>query len=83
MRLLDLVEEEHRVGPPAHRLGELPALLEADVAGGRADEPRDRVLLHVLAHVEADHRLLVVEQELRERFREEGLTDAGRTEEQE
>ncbi len=30
--LLDLVEQHHRVGPAAHRLGELAALLVADVA---------------------------------------------------
>ena len=36
--LLDLVEQHHRVGPAAHRLGELAALVVADVAGRRADE---------------------------------------------
>jgi len=41
VRLLDLVEEEHAVRPAAHRLGQLPALAEADVAGRRADEARD------------------------------------------
>ena len=40
-------------------------------------------LLHVLAHVDADHRVLVVEQELGERPGELGLADAGRAEEQE
>src|SRR6185503_3427464 len=30
-----------------------PVRSETDVAGRRADEPRHRVLLHVLAHVEA------------------------------
>jgi hypothetical protein len=34
-----------RVRPAAHRLGELAALLVADVAGRRADQPGDRVLL--------------------------------------
>ena len=47
-----------RVRAPAHGLGELAALLVADVAGRRADEPRDGVLLHVLGHVDADHRVL-------------------------
>ena len=40
--LLDLVEQHDGVGPAAHRLGELAALLVADVAGRRADEPRRR-----------------------------------------
>ena len=70
-------------GPPPHRLGELPALLVADVAGRRADQARDRVLLAVLAHVDADHRPLVVEQELGQRLGQLGLADAGRPEEQE
>ena len=41
------------------------------------------MLLGVLAHVDADDRALVVEQEVRQRLGELGLTDAGRTEEQE
>ena len=42
MRLLDLVEQHHAVGPPPHRLGQLAALFVADVAGRRADQPRRR-----------------------------------------
>ncbi len=83
VRLLDLVEEDHRVGPAPHRLGELAALLVADVAGGRADQPRDGVLLHVLGHVEPHHGLLVVEEELGQRPRRLGLPDAGGAEEDE
>ena len=83
VRLLDLVEQHHGVRPAAHGLGELAALLVADVAGRRADQPRHRVLLHVLAHVDADHRLLGVEQELRQRPGQLGLADAGGPEEQE
>ena len=78
VRLLDLVEEDHAVRPAPHRLGELAALLVADVARRRADQARDGVLLHVLGHVDADHRLLVVEEELGERARQLGLADAGR-----
>ena len=40
VRLLDLVEQHDGVRAAAHGLGELPALLVADVAGRRADEPR-------------------------------------------
>ena len=39
VRLLDLVEQDHLVRPPPDRLGQLAALLVADVAGWRADEP--------------------------------------------
>jgi hypothetical protein len=81
--LLDLVEEDDAVGTAAHGLGELAALLVADVAGRRADQARDRELLHVLAHVDAHDVALVVEQELGERLGELGLADAGGAEEQE
>ena len=40
--LLDLVEQHDRVGPAADGLGELAALLVADVAGRRADQARRR-----------------------------------------
>ena len=83
VRLLDLVEEHDRVRLAAHGLGELAALVVADVAGRRADQPRDRVLLHVLGHVDLDHRVLVAEQELGERARELGLPHARRAEEDE
>ncbi len=83
MRFLDLVEEDDRVGTAADGLGELPALVVADVARGRADEAGDRVLLHVLRHVDAHHRLLVVEEEFGQRPRQLGLADAGRSHEQE
>ena len=46
---LDLVEQHHLVGPPPHRLGQHAAFLIADIARRRADQPRDRVLLHELA----------------------------------
>ena len=81
--LLDLVEQDHRVRAPADRFGELAALVVADVPGRCPDQPRDRVLLGVLAHVDPDHRPLVVEQELGQRLGQLGLADTGRAEEQE
>ena len=83
VRLLELVEEEHRVRPPPHRLGELAALVVADVAGRRADEPRDRVALRELGHVEAGERGVGVEEELGQRLRELRLADAGGPDEEE
>ena len=64
MRLFDFVEEDDRVGTAAHGLGQLAAFVVADVARRRADEASHGVLLHVLAHVDAHHGLLVVEEEL-------------------
>ena len=57
VRLLDLVEEDEAVGLAADGVGELAAVVVADVAGRGADEPRDVVLLHELGHVELDHGL--------------------------
>ena len=81
--LLDLVEQDDRVRLAAHGLGELAALVVADVARRRADEPGHGVLLHVLRHVDLDHRVLVAEQELGERARQLGLADARGAEEDE
>ena len=83
MRLLDLVEQHHLIGPPPHRFGERAALVIADIARRRADQPRHRMLLHVFGHVEADHRGLVVEQIFGQRLGQLGLADAGRAQEHE
>jgi hypothetical protein len=78
--LLDLVEEQHAVRVLVDRVGEQAALIEADVAGRRADQPRHRVLLHVLRHVEAEE---LDAQGLGELLGQLGLADAGRPGEQE
>ena len=39
VRLLDLVEQDDRVWLAPHRLGQLTAVLVADVAGRRPDQP--------------------------------------------
>ena len=77
MGLLDFVEEHHAIGTTAHGFREIAALVIADVAGGCADQPGDRVLLHELAHVEAHDGLLVIEEELGEGPRGLGLAHAG------
>ena len=65
VRLLDLVEQDDAVRLAAHDLGELAALVVADVAGRRADEAGHGVLLHVLAHVDLHEVVLVAEEEVR------------------
>src|SRR5919112_6294421 len=57
--LLDLVQEQDRVGTPANRLRKLAGLLVADVAWGSADEPTDRVPLLELTHIYSHHRRLL------------------------
>ncbi len=81
MSLFDFVEEHHSIGPPAHGLGELAGFLVTDVSRRRANQSRDGVLLLVLRHVNPDHRLLIVEQEFRQRAADLGFADACRTQE--
>ena len=76
MRLLDLVEQHHRVRVAAHGLGELAALLMSHVARGRTDELGDLVLAAELGHVKADERIFAAEQVLGERLGELGLAGA-------
>ena len=52
MRLLDLIEQQDTVRIFRNRLGQQPALIEADVARRRTDQPRNRMPLHILGHVE-------------------------------
>ena len=83
VRLFDFVEENHAVRPTTYRFRQLTAFVIADVAWRRTNQTADGVLLHVLGHVDAHHRLLVVEQEFGERSRQFGFTDTGRAEEDE
>ena len=83
--LLDEIEKEKhdRVRAPAHRFGELAPFFVPDVSGRRADQARDGVFFLILAHVDANHGLLVVKEKLGERPRQLGFADPGRTEEDE
>ena len=81
--LLDLVQQQHRVGAAPHGLGQVATLVVAHVAGRRPDEAGDRVPLLELAHVHADEGLLVVEHELRQGPAELGLAHAGGAQEDE
>ena len=76
MRLLDLVEQQDRVRMLVDAVGEQAALVEADIARRCADQPRDRVPLHVFRHVEADQLDAERGGQLLGHL---GLADAGRT----
>src|SRR2546429_6922280 len=71
---LDFVKKDDGIQMTSHLLGELAAFFIANVAWRRANQPRDTVLLHVLAHVDADHQLLVVEKKFRQSTRSEEHT---------
>ena len=75
MRLLDLVEQEYAVRLLGDRLGQLPSLVETDIARWRANQPRHGVTLHVFGHVEAQQ---FVAQAVSELLGDFGLANAGR-----
>jgi hypothetical protein len=79
MRLLDLVEQQHAMRMLVDAVGQQAALVEADIAGRRADQARDGVALHVFRHVEAQQFDAERGGELLGDF---GLADAGRAGEQ-
>ena len=64
MRLLNLIKQNHRIRTPPHRLGQLPALFVADIPRRRANQPRNRMPLHVLRHINANQRVFVIEKEI-------------------
>ena len=83
MGFFDFVEEHHREWLAPNGLGELSALFVAHIAGGRTHQTTDRVLFHVLRHVQADHCGFVAEQELGECLCKLGLAYAGWAQEDE
>ena len=79
VRLLDFVEQQHAMRMLIDAVGQQPALVEADIAGRRADQPRNGVALHVFRHVEADQ---LDAERSRKLLGDLGLADAGRAREQ-
>ena len=76
VRLLDFVQQDHRVGLPPNGLGKRTGIFVANVTRRRTDEPRYGKLLHILAHVHADQGRGIGEQELGQRPRQLRLADA-------
>ena len=83
VRLLNFVEEHHRIRPTAHRLAQLSALFVADVSRRRSHQSGHGVLLHVFGHIDTHHRLIVIEQKLGQGSRQLGLADASGTQKDE
>ena len=68
MAFLDFGEEHNRVGVATHLFGEESAFFRADEAGPGADQAGEGGLILVFTHVDADQRILVVEQRFSERL---------------
>ena len=83
MRLLHLVEQNDLVGPAPDGFGQLTTAVVTHVARRRAEQPGDVVTFHVLRHVEAQQRVLVVEEVGREALGQLRLADARWAEEEE
>ena len=81
--LLYLVEKHERVRATTNSLSELAASVVADISRRGTDQARNRVLLTVFGHVDADHCGFVVEKELRKRLGQLRLTHTRRAEEEE
>ena len=67
----------------AHLLGELARLIIAHIARRRTNQPRYRVLFHILAHVDGDERVHAVEQLGGQLLDQLGLAHAGGTDKNE
>ena len=81
MCLLDLIEQYHAVRFSPDSFGQLTTFLISYISGRRSDQTRDRILLHVLTHIDTYHIILIVEQCCRQtlgQFRLDGILPARR-----
>ena len=81
MRFFDFVEQYYRIRLPADRFGQLAAFIVAYISRRRAHQTRNAMLLLIFAHVDAGHHAFVVEEELRQCFRQLRFSHTGSTEE--
>ena len=81
--LLNLVEQDHLIGATANSFGQRAAFIIADIAGRRANQAGNRVLLGIFRHVEPQDGRVVLEHEFGEGLCQLCLADAGRTDKQE
>ena len=81
--LLNLVEEQDREWATTQVFSKLATGVMANVSRGCTDHTAERVALLIFRHVEPDHCLWIIEEELGKRFCEQCLTGTGGTTEQE
>ena len=82
MGFLNLVKEHDAVGLPADCFRQLAPFLIAHISGRRPDQPGYGIFLHILAHINPHHIILVIKQRCRQGFGQFRLTHAGRPQEQ-
>ena len=83
MRFLDFVEQHNLIEAATDRFSQHTTFIITDIPRRCANKSRDRVLLHEFTHVDADHRLIIVEQEFRQSLGQLGLAHARWAQEQE
>src|SRR6058998_293426 len=83
VRLFNLIEKDHRIGPTPHGLRKVASFFVADVTRRSADEPGNGVFFHELRHIQTDHNLLIIEEKLRQHTAKLRLANTHRTQEDE
>ena len=83
MGFLHLVEEDYGERLSANGLCELTALIVTNISRRRSDQTGDGEFLHILAHIDAHHIVLIIEKVGGKCPCQFGLADTGRTKEQE
>ena len=83
MRLLDFVEENHRVWLAPNGLGQLAALIVSYISRRRTYKTADCMTFLILGHINPRYHILIIEQELRESLGQLCLAHAGGTHEEE
>ena len=71
----NFVEQDDLIRPAPNRFCQDAAFIIAHIAGRRADQTGDRMLLLELRHVEPQHGAIIIEQELGQGFGQLSFTD--------
>ena len=83
VRLFNFIKKNNAVRLSSDLLGQLAALLIADISRRRADKTRGAVLFHEFGHIEADNSVFITEHCSAERLAKLCFANAGRSEENE
>ncbi len=83
MCFLYLIEQHDTIRLTAYGFSQLSALIVTHISRRGTDESSGTELLLVLGHIDTRHHVLVVEQIVRQGFRQLRFTDTRRTEEDE
>ena len=81
MSFLDLVQQNHGIRFPTNSLCQLTTFIISHVPRRRPDQPRNRMTLLILGHINTGHQGFIVKQELCQCLRQLGFTDTRGSEE--